>query len=142
MKLRSFGALAVLAGLVLTGCSTSPVTEQQAEVIPGDRIYAPELVGRPGAGDARATFLRDSGIFGSACSHDVYVNNRKAFSIRQGEGISLRLQPGDYTFRLETGAGMCPNVATSQDVTLKPDSAVTYRILLPSDGSLRLTRTR
>ncbi|WP_165667905.1 DUF4397 domain-containing protein [Metapseudomonas otitidis] len=140
MKLRSFGALAVLAGLLLAGCSTSPVTEGQANAIPSDRIYAPDLVGRGGPGVAKATFLRDEGYFGSGCSHVIYVNNRKAFAIRQGEGISLKLQPGEYSFRLETGAGMCPNIATSQDITLKPNSVVTYRILLPSDGSLRLTR--
>ncbi|BCD88066.1 hypothetical protein PSm6_44730 [Pseudomonas solani] len=139
MKLRDLGGV-VLAVLLLAGCSTSPVTEGQAKAISSDRVYAPDLVGRADSESAKATFLRDEGYFGSGCSHVIYVNNRKAFAIRQGEGVSLRLQPGEYSFRLETGAGMCPNIATSQDITLKPGSAVTYRILLPSDGNLRLTR--
>ncbi|WP_083265606.1 MULTISPECIES: DUF2846 domain-containing protein [Pseudomonadaceae] len=142
MKLRSFGALAVLAGLVLTGCSTSPVTEQQAEVIPGDRVYAADLVGKASGGQASVVFLRDTGLLGAACTHDVFVNNRKAFSIRPGEGIWLKLPPGEYSFRLETGGGACPNVATSQDANLKSTSEIAYRILTPSDFGLRLTRIK
>ena len=36
--------------------------------------------------------------------------------------------------------GLCPNVATSQNTILLPGGKESYRILLPSDGSLRLTR--
>ncbi len=86
------------------------------------------------------TFLRDSGFLGSGCSHDLYVNNRKAFAIRAGEGISLALEPGEYLFRLETGGGACPNVAISEDATLKRGDARVYRVLIPSDITLRMTR--
>jgi len=134
--------MAALALVALAGCSTSPVTEEKARVIPADRIYAADLVGAGSENMAEVIFLRDSGYLGSGCSHDVYVNNRKAFAIRQGEGIGLSLKPGAYFFRLETGGGLCPNVATSQDADLKPGSSTGYRILIPSDGSLRLTRIK
>jgi hypothetical protein len=128
--------------VMLAGCSTTPVTEQTAKAIPADRIYAPELVGMAGADQAEVAFFRDSGYVGSGCSHDLYVNNRKAFAIRQGETVKLSLSPGSYFFRLETGGGLCPNIATSQDADLKAGAHTAYRILLPSDGSLRLTRIR
>ncbi|WP_312963906.1 hypothetical protein [Stutzerimonas nitrititolerans] len=135
-------ALILLSILVLAGCSTSPVSEGEAKPIPRDRIYASDIVGPAAGGRAEVVFLRDSGYFGSGCSHDLYVNNRKAFAIRQGEGVTLSLEPGSYFFRLETGGGLCPNIATSQDLELKSGSSAAYRILLPSDGSLRLTRIR
>jgi hypothetical protein len=136
-------AITALVFFALAGCSTSPVTEQTANPIPSERVYAPEYV-KSGdlPGKAEVVFLRDTGIFGSGCTHDVYVNNTKVFAIRSGEFIQLSLEPGPYFFRLETGSGMCPDISTSQDADLKAGSKVAYRILLPSDGSLRLTRIR
>lgn len=125
----------------MAGCSTTPVSNGTATAVPGERIYAPEyLQQRPGA-DAAVTFLRDKGFSGSGCSHDIFVNNTKVLSIRQGEGITLKLQPGAYFFRLETGGGLCPNIATSQNATFSSGERQVYRILLPSDGNLRLTRS-
>ncbi|MNJ19114.1 hypothetical protein D3C77_134320 [compost metagenome] len=135
--------LTALALIVLAGCSTSPVTEETADIVPSERVYADKYV-KSGdqAGKAEVVFLRDSGIFGSGCTHDVYVNNTKTFAIKSGEFIQLNLDPGPYFFRLETGSGICPDIATSQDVDLKAGAKVVYRILLPSDGSLRLTRIK
>ncbi|MBC3435818.1 hypothetical protein HU735_10375 [Pseudomonas sp. BW16M2] len=130
-----------LASLVLlAGCSTTPVSEGSARQIPAERIYDQSVIRKVSADESTVTFLRDEGFYGSGCSHVVYVNNRKAFAIRSGEGIRIHLAPGSYFFRLETGAGMCPNIATSQNSELKPGAHEAYRILLPSDGSLRLTR--
>jgi hypothetical protein len=135
--------LTALALVALAGCSTSQVTEDTAIPVPLDRVYAAQFAktGDSG-GSAEVVFLRDSGFYGSACTHDVYVNNTKAFAIKDGEFIRLKLEPGSYFFRLETGNGLCPNISTSQDAELKAGSKVAYRILLPSDGSLRLTRIR
>lgn len=140
--MRIFMAAASVAMLV--GCSTTPVNEQTADPVPASRIYQPSLVkkGEADRMNSTVTFTRDSGYFGSGCSHDMYINNVKAFSIRQGEIIRVSLVPGSYFFRLETGAGICPNIATSQSTELKPGAEEAYRILLPSDGNLRLTRVR
>lgn len=137
--------IGALAMALLVGCSTSPVTEQSAKPIPADRIYQPSMVAGPGAEAndfASVTFLRDSGYYGSGCSHDMFVNNVKAFAIRQGEFVRLSLPAGSYFFRLETGGGLCPNIATSQSSELKAGASESYRILLPSDGNLRLTRIK
>ena len=133
---------ALFAAIFVTACSTTPVTEQSAKLVPSERVYAPTYMATAVAPNkAVVSFFRDSGFFGSGCSHDVFVNNTKVFSIRQGEFIHLSLDPGPYFFRLETGGGLCPNIATSQNTVLKEGGKETYRILLPSDGSLRLTRT-
>lgn len=135
--------VAALLMMVLVGCSTSPVTEEAALPVPDERIYTAQYI-QAGSSEEppEVVFVRDSGVYGSVCEHDIYVNNVKAFTIEAGEIIRLKLSPGPYLFRLETGGGMCPNISTSQDADLKPGANIAYRILIPSDGSLRLTRTR
>ncbi|MGF7240632.1 hypothetical protein ABIC11_001045 [Pseudomonas oryzihabitans] len=132
----------VLGLLVLTGCSTDPVTKLTAGAVPDSRQYDQALLKRKSSDQAEVSFLRDSGFLGSACTHDIYVDGTKAFSVRQGEGMSVFVDPGEHVFRLETGGGACPNVATSQETNLKPGADVIYRILIPSDLSLRLTRIK
>lgn len=131
--------LTAMVLIALAGCSTHQVSEKDATPVPTNRIYAMQDA-KPG--DSEVVFIRDSGVLGAACTHNVYVNNTKAFTIDAGEIIRLKLKPGPYLFRLDTGGGLCPNISTSQDAELKPDSKLAYRILIPSDGSLRLNRIR
>jgi len=134
-------SLALFASIVISACSTTAVTEQTAEPVPRERIYALEFVATASSpSKARVSFFRDSGYWGIACTYDVYVNNLKSFSIRQSEFIHLLLEPGPYFFRLESG-GLCPNDAVSQNTVLMEGGKETYRILLPSNGGLRLLRT-
>ena len=127
--------------LALTGCSTTPVTSQSALPIVMDRVYQPTYMGPASLGsDATVVFQRDAGFSGAGCSHDMYIDNVKVFAIRHGEQITIHLPAGQHYFRLETGGGLCPNIAASQETTLAAGSREVFRILLPSDGSLRLTR--
>jgi hypothetical protein len=127
--------------LLLAGCSTTPVTSQSALPIAMDRVYQPSYMGPASSGsDATVVFQRDAGFSGAGCSHDMYIDNVKVFAIRHGEQITIHLPAGQHFFRLETGGGLCPNIAASQETTLAPGAREAFRILLPSDGSLRLTR--
>lgn len=133
--------IGIAAALLISACSTTPVTEQLAAPVPAERIYKASYMGAASAAsDATVVFLRDSGLFGSGCSHDLYVDGTKVFAIQRGEKITIHIASGQRVFRLETGGGLCPNVATSQETTIAAGSRQVYRILLPSDGSLRLTR--
>lgn len=58
---------------------------------------------------AKVTFSRDKGFLGSGCTHDMYVNNEKVFSIRSNEIATIYLEPKYYIFRLETG-GECAQI--------------------------------
>lgn len=132
-----------ICGALLEACSTMPISTQTGSPVPNERIYHAKYVkSTPASKAARVSFFRDTGFFGSGCSHDVYINNKKVFTIRPGEFIHLNLASGGYFFRVETGAGLCPNIAISKDVILKAEDHIAYRILLPSDGSLRLTRIK
>lgn len=133
--------IGIVAIVTISACSTTPVTQQSATQVPSERIYQPGHIGAASiTSDATVIFLRDSGFSGGGCSHDLYVDNVKVFAIRQGEQITIHVPAGQRVFRLETGGGLCPNISTSQETTIAAGARQTYRILLPSDGSLRLTR--
>lgn len=131
--------LVVIAGL--SACSTVPVSGASALSVPADRIYRAEYIGAASeAEQATVVFRRDAGFSGAGCSHDIFVDNVKVFAIRHGEELTIHLPAGPHFFRLETGGGLCPNIATSQDAVLPAGGRQVYRILLPSDGNLRMTR--
>lgn len=134
----------IFLGLVLGlfGCSTVPVVSNTAKPIPNERVYNQDYLKKQTPEQAKVTFLRDKGFLGSGCTHDIYVNNEKAFSIRSNEIATIYLEPKYYIFRLETGGGMCPNIATSQETEVKSGAEIEYRILIPSDFNLRLTRMK
>lgn len=131
---------ATLAAAALTGCSTAPVSPGQARSVPADRVYLPVYLQASPDRSATVYIARDKGFSGSGCSHDIFVDKEKVLSIRQAESAELHMPPGAHFIKLETGGGLCPNVSTSQNVTLEAGDRQEYRILLPSDGSLRLTR--
>lgn len=137
-----FNKLLVSVGtlILVSACSTTPVTKQTAAPVPAEHVYKTSYIGAASSSGATVTFLRDSGFFGSGCSHDVYVDNVKIFTIREGEKITIHVSAGQHLFRLESGGGLCPNISTSQETIVSDGARRTYRILLPSDGSLRLTR--
>lgn len=139
MKLVVIG-LFLVAG-ALAGCSTTPISTATAAYVPSSRIYHPSYIGAAKSSrDGTVIFLRDAGLFGSGCSHDMYIDNVKVFAIRHAEQITIHLPAGRHFFRLETGGGLCPNIAESQETTLEAGQREVWRILIPSTGSLHLTR--
>lgn len=128
------------AGLV--GCSTVPVPEGSAKGVPAERIYQANYLTAAPDRSAQIYLSRDKGFSGSGCSHDISLNNEKILSIRQSEAATLYVAPGSYFLKLETGGGLCPNISTSQNLNLSAGDRQVYRVLLPSDGNLRLTREK
>lgn len=125
----------------LAGCSTTPVSTTTATFVPSNRIYQPSYIGTAtNSANGTVIFLRDAGFYGAGCSHDMYIDNVKVFAIRHGEQITVHIPAGRHFFRLETGGGLCPNIAASQETTLEAGQREVWRILIPSTGALHLTR--
>lgn len=134
--------LSIALFAALAGCSTAPVAPGNALAVPAERVYNPTYIQPSQDRTASILIARDKGFSGSGCSHDIFLNNEKVLAIRQAEMVTLYVAPGAYFLKLETGGGLCPNISTSQNLTLAAGERQDYRVLLPSDGSLRLTRER
>lgn len=88
----------------LMGCATVQVPTAEAVPVPASRIYVAELVS---ATDANATFVRDSGIMGIGCTHDLYVGSVRVLSLEAGERATLKLPLGTHVMRVESPASYC-----------------------------------
>src|SRR5690606_14332164 len=94
--------LFVAAGLLLAGCTTTPVSEATAKPVPADRIlgYQSEI----SAGGVLVV-TRDSGAFGSGCYLGIYINGAPAARIGPGEIAKFQVPAGEHLI----GMGKDPN---------------------------------
>ena len=136
--------ITITAAIFISACSTTQITEHKAKKIPQDRIYDPQYVTyefiEKNKDISAITVLRDSGFLGSACTHTIYINNKKTFAIKDGEYISLKLPPEEYHIRLESGVGICPNISLSQNTNLKIGEHEKYRVSIASTGQINFSR--
>lgn len=82
----------------LAGCSTSKVSyiDAQEVLVSSDFYGAVDIEGA----DSKVTFIRDSGVFGSACSFNLYINESFIATLSPQERVSVDLPSGEYIFKL------------------------------------------
>ena len=77
--MRFLSLCLILGVAALAGCSTSPTTQGGGNPPPDSRIFLNDTSVKR-APDSRSNaivrFARDSGGYGSACVHDVYLNDK------------------------------------------------------------------
>lgn len=130
-----------IALAMLGACSSMPTSEREAVPVPSERIYAPAFVGpATSPTDGAIVFLRDSGLRGMGCTHDVFIDSVRVFGIKHSEQITVHVPAGDHFVRIENNTSVCPRITTSQSTALKAGSTQIYRIQLPGNGGLNLTR--
>ena len=124
---------------LLSACATTQVNSQTAKPVPADRVYIASFIKSSNPeNNPTVSFFRDSGLLGSGCTYDIFVNNAKAFSINPAEFIELTLEPKEYIFRLSYDYGLCPNLTMTQDAILKNGTHRTYRISI--SGQVEFSR--
>ena len=67
--MKLFVGLAVV--MALAGCSTSPVTVNNADPVPASRLHA-----FSGKSDAKLIVTRDTGLYGSGVNYSIYKIGR------------------------------------------------------------------
>jgi hypothetical protein len=141
-RLVAIGLAAIGWVLVVSGCSTSPRSEQRGRLVPRGRISQPDITVPSSERNAIVSFLRDKGSIDAKCTHNILVNGRRAFSIRNGESQTIYLGPGEYFIGMESSGGACPHVAISERVTLGKRGEQTYRIFSPNGYGAQLIRIK
>jgi len=133
--------LLAIAATFVAGCSTTAVSEHNAQMVPAERIYAQAFMG-PAVSptDGSVLFLRDEGFGGAGCTHDIYVDAVKVVGLRHGEQATIHVPAGRHFIRMVVSTAICPDITVSQETDIQASKRQVYRILLPIDGTLRLTR--
>lgn len=118
--------LALGAMIGITGCTTTPISELTAKHAPLERIFFESAPGN--SEPAVATFVRDSGAFGSAVDLHLFINGEKAASLRAGEKVEIQLIPGEYVFGVRPTDPFGATSLRSIDQNLRPRQKYFYRI--------------
>src|SRR5690554_3555010 len=130
---------------LLAACATTPITVQDATIVPPDRVYAPESTGDV----YQIRITRDSGRRGSACTTRIYLNGINAADLEPAETVTLSVPAGRHILGVSqspTGGRLCTGfdeVARSRheiEVTAEAGETRNYR-LATSHGGFRLEPT-
>lgn len=102
--------IGALALIVLAGCSTTPMSAQDAAPVPSDELYA--FQSKTADANSRITVIRDGGFVGSGCDLVFYIEGRRSAKIGPGQRASFYVEPGPVN--LGTGlaeSGLCAGAA-------------------------------
>jgi hypothetical protein len=126
IQMRIFiGALAVA---LLAGCSSNPISVNDAVQAPRDEIYAfqTKLAGP----SAKLTLVRDGGVNASGCDFVIYIDGRKAGKLGSGEKASFYVAPGPINIGAGvSGSGLCVGQSIKTvAATAQPNQQIIYRV--------------
>ena|SRR5690348_13148989 len=142
MRFATIGLMAIAAVLAASGCSSAPTAREGGRPVAKWRISQPDLLVPSPERTAVVSFLRDKGTIDAKCTHNILVNGRVAFAIRNGESQTIYLAPGQYSIGMQSSGSGCPNVGISEYTNLGPGAHETYRIFSPNSYGARLIKIK
>lgn len=135
--------VSIVSCLFFSGCTTTQTSPNNVKTVSADRIYSKEFFNETEERNVPLTISRDSGIWGAACNHRVYVNNKKMFAIKSGEQATIYLKPIEYEVKVDLFASsFCPYSQVEETINLEPNSPQSYRIssAMSVNDSLKLMK--
>jgi len=119
--------IGVVAVMLLAGCSSNPISVNEAVQAPSDEIYA--FQSRPAGAYGTVTVVRDGGVNSSACDFVIYVDGKRAAKLGSGEKASFFVEPGSLNIGAGPGSGLCAGPAIrTVAATAQANKEVIYRV--------------
>ncbi|UNM18037.1 hypothetical protein K0P33_21080 [Pseudomonas sp. ArH3a] len=119
----------LLTALLLAGCQTSPISPNDADKVSADRIYA-----YSGSGESQLLITRDSGFFGAACSHRIFIDGTLSALIGSGEVVTFGLKAGKHVVSIKPSAACGGGALVEREVDLPRGEMVRRRISIGPGG--------
>lgn len=121
--------IAALAGAMLAGCSTSPISADKADPVPHDRLFA---FGEKT--NSQLVVTRDSGMFGAGCNSRFYIDGKLAAEFASGEVARFGLQPGTRVIGVKPSAACGGGALVEREVSVTAGETVRRRISISPGG--------
>lgn len=121
--------------ILLNGCATTPVSNEEAVSVPVDAIYQHQT-----ANTGKVTIKRDSGYSASLCSTRIFVNAQPIADIDTSEKVVIYLPAKDYIFSALAN-GICAGGLTEINGTVQAGKELTYRVGYGSSGEFSINPT-
>jgi len=128
--------LAILLMLSLTACATTPVTINQASVVPASRVLAHQWLARASSSGS-LIIKRDSGFMGSACTVRVFIDAVPVADLAPGEMIELFVALGEHNV-VASSNGICGGGTPETVVVVMPERQRILRIASGQSGDIYL----
>ncbi|MGI2095497.1 hypothetical protein [Shewanella glacialipiscicola] len=121
---------------MLAGCATSAVQINAAKQVPEDRLFIKDNTD----GNAVITIIRDSGLLGSACNINVFINDELAATLDVSEKATFNVKAGEiYLGAQFSGNGLCINSSIRNlETSIKQAQHKTYRVYSDPSGNMQI----
>lgn len=125
--------------LLLNGCATVPVSNNDAKNVPPERIISKTTqVKNPG--EATLIVKRDSGFTGSGCNIIIYLDGKAIAELGTGEKVTFYAQPGDHVLSAKQ-TSICVAGLKEVGITLKENDNKAYRISFGGNVDMSINAT-
>jgi len=120
---------------MLGGCATSAVNIDIAKEVPDERLFVKNT-----DGNATITIIRDSGLLGSACNINVFINDELAATLDVSEKATFNVKAGEiYLGAQFSGNGLCINTSIRNlETSIKQAQHKTFRVYSDPSGNMQI----
>lgn len=128
------GLLFLSCAVILSACSTVPSNSYNQ--------VQPILSNKHTVGDSVIIVRRDSGVMGSACPIEVYLDGEKFAKLKPKESIDINTSAGTHILSAKfTGSGFCQDRLNEIEVVIKPHEKKYYRLAMGASGDFNIFPT-
>lgn len=112
--------------LMVAGCATKPVTNEQAQDVPAKQVINNTLLVKK-EGTGKVIIKRDSGFMGSACMTRVYVDGKEVADLDTAQKVTVYPKIGDHIFSAWP-KGMCGGGMSEQSGKVTDTGVLMFRV--------------
>lgn len=124
----------------ITGCASTPVSNQEAKSVPEQRVLDHSLSKKAGDGSGEVIIKRDSGFGGSACLTQIFMDGKILAEIDTAEKFIFYPPTGEHVFSAWP-KGICGGGIVEIPGVVKKDGVLIYRVGYGSNGDFGIYRT-
>ncbi|EHK2055064.1 hypothetical protein OGY14_21630 [Citrobacter sp. Cpo073] len=129
----------ILLAVMMVGCATKPVTNEQAKDVPAKQIIDNTMLVK-NDGTGKVIIKRDSGFMGSACLTRVYVDGKEVADLDTAEKVTVYPKLGDHIFSAWP-KGVCGGGMSEQSGKVTENATLMYRIGYGTNGDFGIHPT-
>ena len=125
--------------LMVAGCATKPVTNEQAQDVPAKQVINNTLIVKK-EGTGKVIIKRDSGFMGSACMTRVYVDGKEVADLDTAQKVTVYPKIGDHIFSAWP-KGMCGGGMSEQSGKVTDTGVLMFRVGYGTNGDFGIYPT-
>lgn len=128
-------------GFSITGCSTTPISLNEAKDVPKERVFKFQ---NSVSNYANLVLIRDKGLVGSGCYINVFINGEEAARLETKERVSLYAPSGNIIIGSSIqGKGLCSfnPPRREREFTFREGEKKVFRLFIDQNGNTDIIPT-